>query len=218
MNENAIKQLNPTENRILKQKYSKKFKQYNANVRANNKEVVFSLSSNWQTKQPLIKNGLIQHLYCKLMKINKKTLEIEIYQNFINSLPKYAKKENKDIPYELEKSFDRINQTYFSNDMEKPNLKFGTSSTRKLGHYEYQSDTIVISNIFKKQPELLDFIMYHELLHKKHGLQKSSTGKSYIHHSTQFRKDERKFQNKNIETDLKNFIRKHKLKQIFKLS
>ena len=95
------------------------------------------------------------------------------------------------------------------------NLAWGGFSTSKLGSYEYGSDTVIISNIFKEHPKLLDYIMYHELLHKKFKF-KNSGNRSY-HHTKEFKKKEKEFEDPDIEKKLELFLAKHKIRSIFRL-
>lgn len=217
MLDEAIKEINPNENRLINLKYSKKFKAYNANVKADNHKILFNLSKEWESKDEILKKGIVQKLYAKITKNNFTSINTEVYEKFIENLPKYAKREIKLAPKELQSSFDRVNEKYFSYEMEQPNLKFGNAAFRKLGHYEYQSDTIVISKIFTKQTDLLDFVMYHELLHKKHGLKRSKSKKQYIHHSKAFRDDEKKYENKNIDQELKRFVARQKILKFLRI-
>ena len=84
----------------------------------------------------------------------------------------------------------------------------GNASTSKLGSYEYGSDTISISNnLISASKEILDYVMYHEILHKKHKFE-NRKGRNY-HHTAKFRNDERKFENwEKIERELKNINQK----------
>ena len=112
----------------------------------------------------------------------------------------------------LEASFERINDAYFSGMLDKPNLQWGNASTSKLGCYEYGSDTITISTIFKKNEskELLDYVMYHEMLHKKFKFQ-SRNGRN-LHHSSEFKKMEAKFESRELmEKEISRVARKHRL-------
>jgi hypothetical protein len=86
----------------------------------------------------------------------------------------------------LQASFDRVNKDFFVNLMDPPNFVFGGGTT-KLGSYEYGTDTIMISEVLLEDQELLDYVIYHEMLHKKH---KFSEGR---HHTKAFRLDEAKF-------------------------
>jgi len=59
--------------------------------------------------------------------------------------------------------------------------------------------------------ELLDFVMYHEMLHKKHKF--SISGVKSRYHTKEFKEDEKKFGDvKLIEKKLTIFLRKHKRK------
>ncbi len=75
--------------------------------------------------------------------------------------------------HDLNEIFARVNAEYFGGLMPKPILTWNrTLTARKFGHYQPGSDTIMMS-ITLDDPEVpafvLDFVMYHELLHKKHG-------------------------------------------------
>ena len=106
----------------------------------------------------------------------------------------------------LEKSFDRVNERYFYNLLEKTNLKWGYPSLSKLGSYEYGTDTIMISKVLENtDKEILDYIMYHEMLHKKHKFTRKNN-RNY-HHTPEFRKKEKEFENsKLIEKKLRNLL------------
>jgi predicted SprT family Zn-dependent metalloprotease len=187
-------------------KYSGKFGLYNANVRKTFGSIEFGLSGAWKSISDEIKIGLVQHLLLKLYKTKKSTLNIELYDNFIKHAHLSIQK-NKSEPF-LELSFNKINEKYFSGLVEKPNLAWGSESRSTLGAYNYNSDTITISSIFKNAPEIfVDFVMYHEMLHKKIKFSKSG-GRNY-HHTNEFRKSERDFENhKIVEKELQSFLRK----------
>lgn len=98
--------------------------------------------------------------------------------------------------HNLNESFDRVNARYFDGKMPRPRLTWGSVFTRsKLGHYEAVTDTVLISASLDQRnvPELaMDFLMYHELLHKKHRTQ-WSRGRGYVH-TPAFKTDERRFE------------------------
>lgn len=95
----------------------------------------------------------------------------------------------------LEDSFQRVNTTYFGGLMEKPTLTWGRKKARRtLGRYDLQRDVVCVSPFLDSSEvpeEFLDFIMYHELLHKKHGVQERG-GKLWAH-TPQFKRDEKRF-------------------------
>jgi hypothetical protein len=95
--------------------------------------------------------------------------------------------------HDLEASFKRVNDLYFSGRMDRPILCWNqTLTSRKFGHYQPSRDTVMIS-VSLDSPEvstsLLDYVVYHELLHKKHGSQIVNGRR--IAHSAAFRADER---------------------------
>jgi hypothetical protein len=64
---------------------------------------------------------------------------------------------------------------------------------RKFGHYGRSTDTVMLSVSLDSPavPEfVLDFVMYHELLHKKHGI--PVVNERRVVHSAAFRAEERK--------------------------
>lgn len=98
--------------------------------------------------------------------------------------------------YDLNESFSRVNQQYFSGEMVRPRLRWsGVITLRKMGHYQATRDTVMIASTLDHAdvPEwVIDFVMYHELLHKKHGA-KLVNGRRFVH-TTAFRNDEQLFE------------------------
>jgi predicted metal-dependent hydrolase len=137
-----------------------------------------------------IKIGVMQHLLNRLYKTKIDTVEIGLYNSFIKKLMDYVETERVD-PY-LKERFDLLNHTYFDGFMITPNLVWGTHSTTKLGHYAYASDTISISTALKENEELLDYVLYHEMLHKKHKFTETKGGHTRSH-TKAFRDEEKLF-------------------------
>jgi len=193
-----------------KLKYSGKFKPYRANVRLRGVNIQFNLSRKWKTVSKDIQMGLIQELLLKILKnklkpIRTNTSNIELYNIFIKKLHIGIPKIKRD-PI-LEESFNRVNEKYFFGLLEISNLEWGSKTATKLGSYEYATDTISISTIFKDEPGLLDYVMYHEMLHKKHKFY-SKNGRSY-HHTAEFKRKEKEFENsEEIEQRIKRIARK----------
>jgi len=207
------------QNRRVILKYSGHFSNYNANVRYTKMYVEFNLSTLWKNIDEDIQIGLIESLIVRMYKIRVvSTSEMKLYESFMKGLSKYAKSHNHDP--ELEESFNRVNEKFFSGLMEKPNLIYASESFRKLGSYEYGTNSINISTIFKSLPDeekkFLDYVMYHELLHKKHTFNVKN-GRHQAH-TTVFRNDEKKF-GEHAEEELTSWLRKKKysLKRMFKL-
>ncbi len=197
-------------NYSVKLKYSSRFKPYNANVRHYKNNLEFSLSRQWKHISKDIVVGLIQSLLLKVFNDKKNTINIDLYNSFIRNLHISIPKQKSD-PI-LGSSFNRVNKKYFYNLIEMPNLEWGNNSKRKLGSYDYHTDTISISRIFlDAEPELLDYLMYHEILHKKLKF-RSKANKSY-HHTKEFKEKEREFNNhKEMEKKIKDLIKKSKYK------
>ncbi len=97
--------------------------------------------------------------------------------------------------HDLDESFARVNATYFGGLMPKPKLVWNrTLTARKFGHYQPGRDTIMISVTLDAPavPDyVVDFVMYHELLHKKHG--SVIVNGRRLAHSPAFRAEERRF-------------------------
>ena len=182
-----------------KLRYSGKFNSYNANIRLWKDWLQVNMSKKWKKVDDEIKIGLIQELINKLFKKKIKTNNIDLYNIFIKKIGTYTEKTKTDPV--LEESFNRVNEKYFYGLIDMPNFEWCNSSTR-LGSYEFGADTITITKILKGHSDLLDYVMYHEILHKKLKFE-SKAGKTY-HHTSLFRKKEKEFENsEKIEERLK---------------
>ncbi len=97
--------------------------------------------------------------------------------------------------YDLADLFQRLNNQYFAGKLSLPNLHWNKTLThRKMGHYQPATDTILISLTLDSPTVpayVIEFVMYHEMLHKKLGIQKIN-GRRYAH-TPAFRAAERKF-------------------------
>ncbi len=204
--------------RTMRVRYSRAFRPYNANVRYTATSMVFSLSRDWKEVSEEIRIGLVQSLLVKALKEKKdrngnelKTINMGIYENFLRNIGDFSTVKESDPA--LEESFDRVNSKYFSGMMDRPSLRWGSHSFSKLGSYEYGSNTITISLVLRDEPLLLDYVMYHEMLHKKHKFH-TTRGRSY-HHTKLFREKERAFEDPEAEEKLKAFLGKKKFASIF---
>jgi hypothetical protein len=97
--------------------------------------------------------------------------------------------------HDLDAAFARVNAAYFEGAMQRPTLRWSRrASERKLGHYDFTRDEVVLS-VRLDAPDVpravVDFVVYHELLHKRHGLRHSGTRR--LAHTAAFRRDERRF-------------------------
>lgn len=205
--------------------YSGRFKSYNAHVQYRYAEYTFKLSKDWKSVTPDISVGVIQYLLLKAFKgklipVTENPLNVELYNSFLKKVHKYTTKTSVDSV--LTDCFNRMNSRFFENSLEITNLKWGQVSVRTLGHYSYGSDTITLSKVFQhitsEEGYLRDFVMYHEMLHKKHKYYVTDGGKN-IHHSTAFRRDEKRFGNiSQIDKDLNIFLSRFRKRKSFQLS
>jgi hypothetical protein len=97
--------------------------------------------------------------------------------------------------HDLDESFERVNAAYFGGRMPKPRLVWNrTLTARKFGHYQPSRDALMISTSLddpRVPAYMVDFVMYHELLHKKHGV--ATVNGRRLAHSPGFRADEQRF-------------------------
>lgn len=175
-------------------KYSGKFKGYNANVRYTSTDMTFNLSRKWERIDEDIKMGLIQALMAKVFKLRIHTFNIDLYNNFLKNIH-IAIPVTESEP-ELKESFDRVNELYFNELIEPVNLKWSNGSVRTFGTYEYGTDTITINPALKGKTELIDYVMHHEMLHKKHKFK--HTARRSMHHTKEFKRDEEAYPNHKI--------------------
>jgi hypothetical protein len=82
---------------------------------------------------------------------------------------------------DLVEVFERVNHEYFQGGLNQPQLTWSQKrSYRRLGTYSAQLDLVTISRALDHADYptyAIDFIMYHELLHKKMGVQRANSGK-----------------------------------------
>ena len=199
--------------------YSAKFKPYNATVRKIGNFLDFSLSRSWEGVSEEIVIGLIQNLLVKILRKESSlaavrgnsrkisSLNMQLYDDFIKGISEVAVPNGAGSDEKLESSFNRVNEAYFLNFMERPQLRWGFDSFRKLASYDYHTNSITVSSLFAEAPEhLLDYLMYHELLHKK--LKFSSSNGRTRHHSAEFRRLEANFGgSEGLDQEINAFLR-----------
>ena len=186
--------------------YSSRLGAYNSNVRYTSHSLTFNLSSEWRDVDDSIQKGLTQSLMMRVYKSSKKkTNYTDLYDSFMRHLHRSVPKTKSDPA--LLSSFERVNTKLLYGQMEKPNLVWGGYTKRVLGNYNYHTDTIRISSYFMDAPlELLDYIMYHELLHKQ--IKFTTSGGRSLHHSRTFRRKEKEFPRaEHLEKEIHSFLR-----------
>ncbi len=100
------------------------------------------------------------------------------------------------LHHDLADSFDRVNAGYFQGKMARPHLVWSRSfAIRKLGHYERATDTVLVNVLLDKKTVpgyAIDYIVYHELLHKHLGVKWKRSRMAA--HTREFAAMERRFQ------------------------
>lgn len=98
--------------------------------------------------------------------------------------------------YDLAELFRELNARYFASQIELPQLSWSRRRTKRvLGHHDQVHRTIIISTTLDNAriPRfVVEYVMYHEMLHVKHPPQVNSGRTTY--HGRAFREDERKFE------------------------
>ena len=205
LGERAYRQLYRKEpGKTIRVRYSGRFNDYNGNVRMTDREILFSLSRKFEPLEAEIQIGIIQHLLNKVHKTKIETDEQDLYNAFLRKMSEYAPVTESDPV--LRESFDRVNDAYFHGMMTRPNLVWGGRNKHLLGTYTYATDTIMISRVLEDAPkELLDYVMHHEMLHKKHKFSCKS-GRTHSH-TPAFKRDEAKFKLPDAEKKLTTWVR-----------
>jgi|GEM_PF-961733 len=97
--------------------------------------------------------------------------------------------------HDLKVSFERVNLAYFDRQMPEPHLIWNNRLTvRKFGHYQWDTDTVMVSRTLdqRRVPDfVVDYVMYHELLHKKLGARLVNSRRMV--HTSLFHEREAKF-------------------------
>jgi predicted metal-dependent hydrolase len=97
--------------------------------------------------------------------------------------------------YDLEAIFEDLNRRFFHGLMARPRMSWSQTKTRRiLGHYDPAHNAIVISRIFDHpaMPRyVLEYIVYHEMLHLKHPVK--LRGSRRCVHSPEFQAEEKLF-------------------------
>ena len=187
--------------------YNLRLSDFNANIRFNQRKITLNLNLQWKDIDDEIKIGLVQSLLLKLFKAKKNTQNIELYNNFVRNIPILTPKIKSD-PL-LQDSFNRVNTQFFENSLEQTNLCWGSDSRRKLASYNFHEDAISVSTLFRNvSPEVLDYIMYHEMLHKWQKFTHKNGRNSF--HGREFREAERQYpEQERIEKEISGIIRKN---------
>ena len=97
--------------------------------------------------------------------------------------------------YDLDAIFEDLNSRFFHGLMARPRMSWSQTKTRRiLGHYDPAHNAIIISRIFDHPgvPKyVLEYIVYHEMLHLKHPVKLQGSRRCV--HSADFQADEKLF-------------------------
>jgi predicted metal-dependent hydrolase len=99
------------------------------------------------------------------------------------------------VVYDLDAIFEDLNTRFFHGLMGRPRMSWSQTKTRRmLGHYDPAHNAIIISRIFDHHivPQyVLEYIVYHEMLHLKHPVR--LRGSRRCVHSAEFQAEEKLF-------------------------
>lgn len=97
--------------------------------------------------------------------------------------------------YDLSALFDDLNARFFNQALPKPTLSWtARPQYRTLGAYDFHWHIIRISRALNDKrvpPFVIEFVLYHEMLHIKHGAHRANN--RLISHTQAFRADEKQF-------------------------
>jgi predicted metal-dependent hydrolase len=97
--------------------------------------------------------------------------------------------------YDLDAIFEDLNARFFHGLMARPRMSWSQNKTRRiLGHYDPAHNAIIISRIFDHPAVpryVLEYIVYHEMLHLKHPVK--LRGSRRCVHSAEFQAEEKLF-------------------------
>jgi predicted metal-dependent hydrolase len=97
--------------------------------------------------------------------------------------------------YDLDAIFEELNTRFFHGLMTRPRMSWSQAKTRRiLGHYDPAHNAIIISRIFDHYAVpayVLEYIVYHEMLHLKHPV--TLRGSRRCVHSAEFQAEEKLF-------------------------
>jgi predicted metal-dependent hydrolase len=97
--------------------------------------------------------------------------------------------------YDLDAVFEELNTRFFHGLLGRPRMSWSQTKTRGiLGHYDPAHNAIIISRIFDHPavpPYVLEYIVYHEMLHLKHPVR--LRGSRRCVHSAEFQAEEKLF-------------------------
>ena len=121
----------------------------------------------------------------------------------------YTPREAEGFFFNLKVPLQKIYTKYFSHQSLPPAIRWTDSfACRKLASYSFLEDKISVSSIFdlpQADPELIEYLLYHEMLHRELGF-KISKEKIYVHTKEFKNKEAQIFDLKKIDKNIKNYL------------
>jgi len=97
--------------------------------------------------------------------------------------------------YDLDAIFEELNTRFFHGLLGRPRMSWSQTKTRRtLGHYDPAHNAIIISRVFDHfavPRYVLEYVVYHEMLHLKHPVRLRGTRRCV--HSAEFQAEEKLF-------------------------
>ena len=209
-------------NQIAQQRWAKELKQLAGwRVELTNFEALFrsrqhqdqftiQLNEGFLAADKAVLSAILENIFTKKTKKNRQIVhqfaESEAYSDImleLDLLVDLAADNAQGNCYDLNQLYREICEEYFQGQFNKPRLSWNRRLTkRKYGHYEPAKDRVVISQSLdnKSVPSYVAaFVLYHELLHKKHGSQWK--GEQRQVHTPAFRRDEKRFKHYELAQD-----------------
>jgi len=148
-------------------------------IEINKRTILIRISAMVQEAPVEVLQALGSILFLKLFRYKADKAAIQKYQTYVDThvityLPAVKRRISARYTargryFDLSDIFNRINTTWFDGKVKQPRLGWSlTPSYTRLGFYDAERNLLVISRIFdskKSKPAVLDFLMYHEMLH-----------------------------------------------------
>jgi hypothetical protein len=173
-------------------------------VREREGRLRFRLSQRLEGAPDEVLEGVVALLLSKIKRLPLPAQEkqaVRAYQHYLETAPQKGPPGRKHIDpvgahRSLLESYLRVSLDMGLSLPKTPTLSWSKTVARhRFGHWDPEHNAVVISQVLDdaKVPEfVLDYVLYHELLHILHP-SKMGSGTKRIVHSAAFRRDERKF-------------------------
>jgi len=211
-------------NYVVKEEYNRRLGDYNANISLRGDLLTVKYNLHWKNIDSSIRIGLIQSLLLKIFskrgdggrKAVASEFYLELYDEFSKRIPEIASSvvDTSSNCSFLKGSFSRVNSQFFADLVDEPKMVWGSAAVRKLASYNYHNDTVTVSSVFKDASyDVLDLLMYHEILHKVHGFK--CVGGRVHSHTPEFKRAEKLYPNKDlVEKKIDEHIRSKSRKKV----